>query len=122
MLCNCGSVAVQRTVKKEGPNKGRVFFCCGKVLGDETKCNLFSWVEDAPKAAVASSIKPVPPQKNVSISLELIACDTFALVCKGGTVPNVLKAQISADTNQFPRRNLQAIRALVESIPNATCK
>lgn len=45
MLCNCNISAAQRTVAKEGPNKGRQFFCCSK-RGDD-KCDFFCWEDEA---------------------------------------------------------------------------
>jgi len=39
--CNCGNEAVQRTVQKDGPNKGREFFVCGKPRDEQ--CNFFQW-------------------------------------------------------------------------------
>ena len=32
------------TVKKEGPNKNRRFFCCGER--DENRCKFFQWFEE----------------------------------------------------------------------------
>merc|ERR1719424_2356728 len=29
--CTCGQPSAQRTTRKEGPNCGRVFFCCGRA-------------------------------------------------------------------------------------------
>ncbi len=43
--CPCGTPAVRRQVKKEGPNKGRWFFTCAKTPGDPAKCNFFGWAE-----------------------------------------------------------------------------
>eukprot|EP01134_Creolimax_fragrantissima_P003790 CFRG3790T1 len=39
--CGCGNVAVERTVVKEGPNKGRQFNACGKGPGQG--CGYFEW-------------------------------------------------------------------------------
>ncbi|KIH59773.1 GRF zinc finger [Ancylostoma duodenale] len=41
--CICGIAAVQRTVQKEGPNKGKKFWCCSKAMGQPDKCNFFEW-------------------------------------------------------------------------------
>ncbi|VDM82338.1 unnamed protein product [Strongylus vulgaris] len=43
-VCVCGINAVQRTVLKEGPNKGKKFWCCSKPMGQPDKCNFFEWV------------------------------------------------------------------------------
>ena len=42
--CDCKSVAVMRTTVKEGPNKGRQFYCCQKKNG--VSCNFFLWADD----------------------------------------------------------------------------
>ncbi|KJH48144.1 GRF zinc finger [Dictyocaulus viviparus] len=42
-VCNCGALAVQRTVMKEGQNKGRKFWTCAKPVGQPQKCNFFQW-------------------------------------------------------------------------------
>lgn len=42
--CNCGQPAVLRTVQKDGPNKGRQFYCCNGSM--QNKCNFFQWATD----------------------------------------------------------------------------
>uniref|UniRef100_A0A7I4Y9H7 DNA topoisomerase n=1 Tax=Haemonchus contortus TaxID=6289 RepID=A0A7I4Y9H7_HAECO len=42
--CTCGLDAVQRTVQKEGQNKGKKFWTCSKPMGQPDKCNFFEWV------------------------------------------------------------------------------
>eukprot|EP00045_Choanoeca_perplexa_P016767 m.230644 g.230644 ORF g.230644 m.230644 type:complete len:1080 (+) comp17354_c0_seq4:65-3304(+) len=46
MRCNCGQAAVMRTVRKEGANKGRQFYCCSKPSGDDARCDFFMWADD----------------------------------------------------------------------------
>ncbi|PSN32683.1 DNA topoisomerase 3-alpha [Blattella germanica] len=41
IVCNCGEDAVLLTVRKDGPNKGRPFYKCGKPQGEG--CNYFMW-------------------------------------------------------------------------------
>lgn len=43
ITCNCNSLALEKIVKKEGPNFGKSFYCCGKDMNDSTKCNFFKW-------------------------------------------------------------------------------
>ena len=43
--CTCGDPAVTMTVKKDGPNKGRLFWTCSKPFNQ--KCNLFEWADDS---------------------------------------------------------------------------
>ncbi|BES96136.1 DNA topoisomerase [Nesidiocoris tenuis] len=40
--CTCNVPAVKLTVRKEGPNQGRLFYRCGKNR-DEQQCNFFVW-------------------------------------------------------------------------------
>nr|XP_003702899.2 PREDICTED: DNA topoisomerase 3-alpha isoform X3 [Megachile rotundata] len=42
--CHCNQPAVQRTVQKEGPNKGRLFYSCPKGMNDS--CNFFQWMDE----------------------------------------------------------------------------
>ena len=53
VMCNCGSEAVQRTVQKDGPNKGRHFFTCFKPRDDQ--CGFFEWADDVPASNVRSA-------------------------------------------------------------------
>ena len=50
VMCNCGNEAVQRTVQKEGPNKGRMFFTCSKPREDQ--CGFFEWADNVPSCYV----------------------------------------------------------------------
>eukprot|EP00930_Biecheleria_cincta_P065194 TRINITY_DN508_c0_g1_i1.p1 TRINITY_DN508_c0_g1~~TRINITY_DN508_c0_g1_i1.p1 ORF type:complete len:762 (+),score=107.77 TRINITY_DN508_c0_g1_i1:289-2286(+) len=44
--CQCGLPSVQLTVRKEGPNTGRLFFGCGRQQGE--RCNYFQWADEPP--------------------------------------------------------------------------
>ncbi|KAL5473608.1 hypothetical protein EMCRGX_G028112 [Ephydatia muelleri] len=46
VVCTCGDQAVQRTVQKDGPNKGRTFYTCPKPRDDQ--CGFFEWADDLP--------------------------------------------------------------------------
>ncbi|KAL6262200.1 hypothetical protein P5V15_007297 [Pogonomyrmex californicus] len=46
IMCHCHEMAIQLTVKKEGPNKGRLFYKCAKPQG--SGCNFFVWASDNP--------------------------------------------------------------------------
>lgn len=41
--CDCNTPAVERTVQKEGTNKGRKFWKCGG--GPEKDCDFFAWAD-----------------------------------------------------------------------------
>ncbi|KAM4634885.1 DNA topoisomerase 3-alpha [Polymixia lowei] len=43
-MCNCNEPAVMRTVQKDGPNKGRVFYTCGRPR--EQQCRFFQWADE----------------------------------------------------------------------------
>jgi DNA topoisomerase-3 len=42
--CKCDLAAVQRTVRKEGPNQGRKFWKCPNMQG--TECDTFEWDDE----------------------------------------------------------------------------
>ena len=44
LACSCGTPAASRTVRKEGPNKGRDFFCCSKPQGEQ--CGFFKFADE----------------------------------------------------------------------------
>lgn len=44
VTCNCSEAAVTRTVQKDGPNKGRTFFTCGRPR--EQQCGFFQWADE----------------------------------------------------------------------------
>ncbi|KAG9125830.1 DNA topoisomerase, partial [Ceratobasidium sp. 392] len=60
--CECGEPAGERTVTKDGPNKGRKFFTCGK---DRT-CNFFEWF-DGPSSSGAAAKAPTNTLKPRSV-------------------------------------------------------
>ncbi|XP_071870527.1 topoisomerase 3-alpha isoform X1 [Bombus fervidus] len=43
IMCNCHENAIRLTVKKEGPNHGRIFYKCAKR---ENSCNFFLWASE----------------------------------------------------------------------------
>ncbi|XP_072168327.1 DNA topoisomerase 3-alpha-like [Diadema setosum] len=49
IMCQCNGAAVQRTVQKEGPNKGRQFYVCGKSR--EKQCSFFQWADEEPRTS-----------------------------------------------------------------------
>lgn len=40
--CQCNQIAALRTVNKDGPNKGRQFYCCPNMNG----CKFFQWADE----------------------------------------------------------------------------
>jgi DNA topoisomerase-3 len=55
--CQCREDAVQRTVTKEGPNKGRIFWGCSK--GKDGGCGFFEWDDESPKPRSAAAPRPM---------------------------------------------------------------
>jgi DNA topoisomerase-3 len=45
--CNCDQPASRKTVSKDGPNKGRPFYCCSKPMGQG--CGFFKWADEVKK-------------------------------------------------------------------------
>ncbi|KAF7267076.1 hypothetical protein GWI33_019678 [Rhynchophorus ferrugineus] len=43
LRCRCNLPAPLRTVNKDGPNKGRQFYCCSKITD---RCNFFKWADE----------------------------------------------------------------------------
>ncbi|XP_076633672.1 topoisomerase 3-alpha [Colletes latitarsis] len=42
--CHCNQLAKERTVQKDGPNKGRLFYSCPKPMNES--CKFFQWVDE----------------------------------------------------------------------------
>jgi DNA topoisomerase-3 len=51
--CKCEESAVQRTVLKEGPNIGRLFWVCPKPQGTDARCDYFEWDDEPQRKASA---------------------------------------------------------------------
>ncbi len=63
-LCKCATDAIQRTVRKEGPNKGRDFWCCAN-----RSCNFFLWnAPHAPQRTSGSTANNAAPNSYPSRS------------------------------------------------------
>ena len=56
IVCSCGERAIPLTVRKEGPNKGREFYKCGKR---ENSCNFFLWADDNGTGSVVTDSNQV---------------------------------------------------------------
>lgn len=46
-LCDCGEEPVRLTVKKDTPNKGRIFYKCPKPEGEQ--CKFYIWDDEQPE-------------------------------------------------------------------------
>lgn len=49
--CKCGVPSELQTVKKDGDNTGRPFYCCSRRRDDVNHCGFFSWAGPAPARA-----------------------------------------------------------------------
>ncbi|XP_014209436.1 DNA topoisomerase 3-alpha [Copidosoma floridanum] len=56
IMCNCHQVAKQLTVRKEGPNQGRIFYKCAKPQGES--CDFFLWCPNSTGQASTSESGP----------------------------------------------------------------
>jgi hypothetical protein len=48
--CNCGKVAIERVVKKDGPTQGKAFFGCETINKADGGCGYFEWKDAYLKA------------------------------------------------------------------------
>lgn len=55
--CLCGQPSIQLTVRKEGPNTGRVFYKCGRPE-QEGRCTFFQWADEPAGGAGAPGGQP----------------------------------------------------------------
>jgi hypothetical protein len=119
-LCFCGAVATERTVKKDNSNKGRVFLCCSKNLGDPTKCRFFQWADEDKNAspAAAAAVRAVP-SRTVHVSLELVSCDEFAVSSQSSAVPEQARSLVG---RRFPRDQLSSVQRQLTSIPHVVVR
>ncbi|RUS13119.1 GRF zinc finger-domain-containing protein [Endogone sp. FLAS-F59071] len=63
----------QRTVKKEGPNQGKQFFCCTKLQSDTSRCNFFSWADQISTERVRGGGEYAERRANSGISVDVTA-------------------------------------------------
>lgn len=63
--CRCKEDAVQRTVTKDGNNKGRLFWACAK--GRDEGCGFFEW-DDEPSNPAQPMTTRTASQTNTSTS------------------------------------------------------
>ena len=47
LMCYCKLPSVSREVKKDGANKGKIFYTCSKYFDD--KCKYFVWKDEIKK-------------------------------------------------------------------------
>ncbi|KAL4074090.1 DNA topoisomerase [Scleroderma citrinum] len=86
--CRCKEDAVQRTVTKDGINKGRIFWTC--VKGRDEGCGFFEWEDEPSKPAQPMTIRTAS-QNNASSSGRCFKCDQeghWASACPTGGMPN----------------------------------
>lgn len=55
LMCNCGSATVLREVKKDGANKGRMFYACPNSY--DNKCDYFMWKDESDNKINKQSIR-----------------------------------------------------------------
>ncbi|XP_012057921.1 PREDICTED: DNA topoisomerase 3-alpha-like [Atta cephalotes] len=62
IICHCHETAIQLTVRKDGPNKGRLFYKCAKPQG--SGCNFFLWGSDSAESNTESAHSTWEPNWN----------------------------------------------------------
>ncbi|CAK5281387.1 unnamed protein product [Mycena citricolor] len=87
--CKCGEEAVQRTVVKEGDNKGRKFWNCGSAQD----CDFFEW-DDAVRPA--SSSMGAGPSRDQDVCYKCNQSGHWASSCPNGS---------TSDNSRFSRSN-----------------
>lgn len=81
-LCKCGSTASEKTVMKEGPNKGKAFFSCHLPFGNATNCGFFMWREEwianlAGKEPTVKYVRAPKPEVNVVVNAGSVKVDSI---------------------------------------------
>ncbi|KAF8843023.1 prokaryotic type I DNA topoisomerase [Paxillus ammoniavirescens] len=96
--CRCKEDAVQRTVTKEGANKGRLFWGCAK--GKDEGCGFFEW-DDEPSKSSGSGIGTGSGTGN-SKPMSTRTCDQeghWASACPNGALSNRSKSHGASKTD-----------------------
>jgi DNA topoisomerase-3 len=57
-MCRCDLTAVQKSVTKEGPNKGRKFWTCPN--SEKARCGFFAWDDEAGAEDSVRNVRPAP--------------------------------------------------------------
>jgi hypothetical protein len=80
-VCRCQEPAVERTVVREGGNKGKKFWSCSKPREDS--CGFFEWADQSGGGAVAgpSRKRPLATSTNVCSSYILLSLTIHPLIC-----------------------------------------
>jgi len=60
LMCYCELRTTLREVKKDGLNKGKLFYCCSKSYNNDDKCDYFMWKDESDRRI----------NKNIQINFE----------------------------------------------------
>lgn len=80
----------ERTVRKEGPNKGRQFYACWRSQTDNS-CGFFQWKDEITETPAGSAAQPAP---------RVAGASDCAPRCSGHYTPCVLRKTRKAGPNQ----------------------
>ena len=62
LMCNCGLTTILREVKKDGANKGKLFYTCSNHYDD--KCDYFMWKDESDKK-IGRNVEPPIKQEEL---------------------------------------------------------
>ncbi|CAI2732107.1 unnamed protein product [Schistosoma spindalis] len=97
ILCNCGHSAIQLTVKKPGPNQGRLFYRCSGVTGNS--CDFFLWKSQTTPITSAQS-SPLYSSTQVPFRNFIDPCSRLENVYENANcVSNTTSGLGSSDSN-----------------------
>ncbi|KXJ27726.1 Protein ZGRF1 [Exaiptasia diaphana] len=105
--CSHG-VATLRTVKKDGPNKGRLFYCCPGPTN--SKCKLFKWANEC-KTQVASTNREQSQASRPTLSTTQEITSYFrtqnvSLYCECHLIIKKKTKKYGQDKYRYSKRNL----------------
>ena len=89
--CLCNEPSIIRVVNKEGPNKGKRFYCCGKTNRDQ-QCKYFAFVSENASASASTTGESTRTQGSSNVRNQ--GSGSIATMnCKCNVVAKVLKVK-----------------------------
>lgn len=125
-VCSCKQPATRRTVQKEGPTKGRMFWGCGQWPNG---CKFFAWYEaPAPSvgttAAAATTSSPHSNEPGKGIAIKLITMNVAEFKPHNNAPSDFQPQQAFQEELEQYRPDILALQELpsyCQSFPNYDC-